>query len=75
MLVIADFDSYFYSVRSRDKITEMLTEDKYAQIFEWETTTSQDARAKVPENELKEEKILMMHEVAGRPKYIYLSFW
>lgn len=40
MLVIADFDNYFYAVRNQDKLTEMITDDRYAGLFTWETTTS-----------------------------------
>ena len=74
MLVIADFDTYFYNVRRADKITEMLTDPKFADLFTWEVSTSWDAKAKIKENELKEEKILMMHEMHGRPKYVHLRF-
>lgn len=45
MLVVADFDNYFYAVRKPDHISRMIVEDEYAGIFTWETTTSYDASA------------------------------
>ena len=74
MLVIADFDNYFYAVRNQDKLTEMITDDRYAGLFTWETTTSQDAKAKIPANELKPEMILLKSESHLRPKYIQIKF-
>ena len=40
----------------------MITDPSKAHIFEWETTTSYDAVARIPENELKPEHVLMMSE-------------
>ena len=45
MLVVADFDNFFYAVRKPDHISRMITDDKYADILTWETTTSSDAAA------------------------------
>ena len=73
MLVIADFDNYFYAVRNTDALTAMITDDRYANLFVWETTTSSDAKAKIPENELKPENILLKVEADQRPKYIHLK--
>mmetsp|Transcript_4711 Transcript_4711/g.6205 ORF Transcript_4711/g.6205 Transcript_4711/m.6205 type:complete len:117 (-) Transcript_4711:149-499(-) len=73
MLVLADFDNYFYSMRTPDHITRMITDDEYANIFTWETTTSFDAVAKIKENELASESILLAEEVHLRPKYIRMS--
>ena len=64
MLVVADFDNYFYSVRNPDHISRMITEDKFAHIFTWETSTSYDAKAEIPENELKPEMVLLKEEQA-----------
>ena len=74
MLVIADFDTYFYNVRMRDHITAVLTEGHYSSIFTWEVTTSSDANAVLKENELKEEIILLNHEKDQRPRHIHLPF-
>ena len=74
MLVVADFDNYFYSVRSPDHISRMISEDRFAHIFTWETTTSYDASAQIPENELKPESVLLMSEREQRPKYIRIQF-
>ena len=73
MLVIAEFDNYFYAVRNKDTLTTMITDDRYANLFVWETTTSSDAKAKIPENELKPENILLKVEADQRPKYIHLK--
>ena len=37
-------------------------------------TTSYDAKARIKENELREEMVLMKDEMALRPKYIYCSW-
>lgn len=75
MLIIAEFDNYFYSVRdNEDGIKSMITESLYDSIFTWETTTSPDACAKIPENELKPEKILLASEKDMRPQYIKMEF-
>lgn len=46
MLVIADFDNYFYNARS--SINKIITDDRYASIFTWEVTSSYDGAAKIP---------------------------
>jgi hypothetical protein len=74
MLVISDFDNYFYAVRNPDILNELINDERYASLFTWETTTSDDACAKIPENELKPEKVLMQHETHMRPKYIKVKF-
>lgn len=74
MLVIADFDNYFYAVRNIDSVNRLLSDDKFSSIFTWETTTSYDAKAKIKENELRQELVLMKHEMDLRPKYIFLRF-
>ena len=74
MLVIADFDNYFYAVRNYDSINALLSDEKYLSIFTWETTTSYDAKFKIKENELREEMILMKNEMHLRPKYIHIRF-
>ena len=33
MLVIADFDNYFYAVRNYDSINALLSDEKYLSIF------------------------------------------
>ena len=43
MLVIADFDNYFYAVRNPDEINLLISDEYYAGILTWETTTSYDA--------------------------------
>ena len=43
MLVLAEFDNFFYEMRSADEITRMLVETKFSFIFRWETTTSFEA--------------------------------
>ena len=45
MLVLAEFDNFFYMMRSSDEITSMMVEEKFTYIFCWETTTSYDAAA------------------------------
>ena len=45
MLVIADFDNYFYAVRNPDGINKLISDDYYSGILTWETTTSYDAQA------------------------------
>ena len=75
MLIIAEFDNYFHSVRDNaDDIKSMITDSTYDKIFVWETTTSRDACAKIPENELKPEMTLLACEKDLRPKYILLEF-
>jgi len=74
MLIVADFDNYFYAVRSRDKISEYIVRDEYANLFVWETTTSRDAHARIPENELAKENILSLKEMHLRPKYIAITW-
>ena len=74
MLVVADFDNYFYSVRNPDHISRMIHDESLAHIYKWETTTSFDACAEIPENMLKCEKVLMMCESHERPKYIRMKF-
>ena len=67
MLVIADFDNYFYAVRNYDSVNALLSDPRYLSIFTWETTTSYDAKFKIKENELREEMILMKNEMHLRP--------
>ena len=74
MLVIADFDNYFYSVRNYDSVNQLLSSDRFVSIFTWETTTSYDAKAQIKENELREEMVLMKNEMSERPKYIHIRF-
>ena len=74
MLVIADFDNYFYAVRNPDSINLIISDEYYSGILTWETTTSYDSQAQVPENELQNEMVLMMSEMCMRPKYIHLKF-
>ena len=45
MLVIADFDNYFYAVRNPDSINLLISDEYYSGILTWETTTSYDAQA------------------------------
>ena len=40
MLVVTEFDNFFYMMRSSDEITSMMVEEKFSYIFCWETTTS-----------------------------------
>ena len=75
MIVIADFDNYFYAIRRDDPIAKFNENKQLARIFTWETTTSNDASAKIPENMLKPETVLLKNEAHLRPKYIYLRFW
>ena len=70
MLVVADFDTYFYAARKSDVISSLLQDKRYSSIFAWETTTSYDACAKIPENKLKKEVALMTFEQHLRPEYI-----
>ena len=74
MLVIADFDNYFYMIRRSDSSTKIIHDPNYSRVFTWETTSSQDAAAKIPENELNPENVLILEEVHLRPKYIYLKW-
>ena len=74
MLVIADFDSYFYNIRIKDSINDIITEERYSKILTWETTTSIDAAAKIPANELVQENILIKEEKNERPQYIHIAF-
>ena len=67
MLVIADFDNYFYAVRNFDSVNQLLSDERFISIFTWETSTSYDAKAKIKENELREEMILMNEEKHLRP--------
>ena len=62
MLVVADFDTFFYAARSTDVITSLLQDERYSSIFTWETTTSYDASARIPENKLKKEVALLSFE-------------
>mmetsp|Transcript_28117 Transcript_28117/g.37528 ORF Transcript_28117/g.37528 Transcript_28117/m.37528 type:complete len:96 (+) Transcript_28117:358-645(+) len=62
MLVVADFDNYFYMVRAVDHVSAMITDPIHATVFKWETTTSYDALAQVPENELAPEAALLKIE-------------
>ena len=66
MLVIADFDQYFYALRDKDHITELIETGKYAKIRTWEVTTSRDAVLKCAENELKPESILQEEGLSKR---------
>ena len=75
MLVIADFDNYFYAMRRDDPISQFNNDENYSSLLKWETTTSYDSCAKIPGNELKPEMILMQNETHLRPKYIYMSFF
>ena len=50
MLVLAEFDNFFYEMRSADEITRMLVETKFSFIFRWETTTSFEAAKQIEEN-------------------------
>ena len=45
MLVLVEFDNFFYMMRSSDEITSMMIEENFSYIFCWETTTSYDAAA------------------------------
>ena len=72
ILVVAQFDDYFYKMRAKDEITNMVENSKTA--FRWETTTSFDAIAKIKENELEPENVLLTKEKNLRPKYIRISF-
>jgi len=74
MLVISDFDNYFYAVRNPDIINDLINDPRYESLFTWETTTSDDATAKISENELKPERVLMTREAHMRPKYIKITF-
>ena len=61
MLVIADFDNYFYN--PRNSVNKIISDDRYASIFSWEVTSSYDGAAKIPENELAPEMVLMNMEM------------
>jgi len=74
MLVIADFDNFFFAVRDADLLKNMISDNSFGFIFTWEVTTSSDAKAQIPENELREEKILVSKEASLRPKYIFVKF-
>ena len=45
MLVIADFDNYFYASRAADPVNLIINDDQYASVCIWEVTTSYDAKA------------------------------
>ena len=67
MLVVADFDNYFYVTRAPDIVSAMITNPDKAKVFVWETTTSSLAEAQIPENELAEEYVLFEDEATQRP--------
>jgi len=67
MLVVADFDNYFYSVRDHDNVSNMITDPTHAKVFTWETTTSYDALAEISQNELAPECVLVQKEMGQRP--------
>ena len=52
MLVIAEFDNYFYTIREDDIVKRIVTDELYEDMFTWEVSTSVDARAKIKENEM-----------------------
>ena len=74
MLVIADFDNYFYASRAADPVNLIINDDQYASVCIWEVTTSYDAKAQIPENELAKENTLLSMEMHQRPKYIHMKF-
>ena len=63
MLVIADFDNYFYATRNSDRINRLIIDERYESVFKWEITSSYDGQAKVPENSLACETILLHMEM------------
>ena len=71
MLVVAEFDNFFYRMRSADDCTRMLTGE--TDIFKWETSTSADAAAKTEKNKLAPESVLRTEDMHERPEYIRYS--
>ena len=54
ILVISEFDDYFYAVSGQKKLKEYVTEDKYENLLTFETTSSAAAKAEIDAHKLEE---------------------
>lgn len=62
--VIADFDNFFYgAIGGDDPMKDMITNSAYDDLFKICKTTSRNAKAKIPENELQDD---CCHALGGK---------
>ena len=74
VLVIVDFGGYFYALNPNTKNKEIITKEKYKQLFKWEVTTSKSAMYPVPGNKMEPEYYLPKELQHLRPQYIYMGW-
>ena len=74
ILVISEFDDYFYTISGQQIYKDMITEDKYAELLKIETTSSKSARARIPEHKIMEVELKddQFFRNKKRPEYIFI---
>ena len=55
LVVIAEFDDYFYESSDFPELQDVITDPKCEEFLIWQTTTSYDAIHMIPENRLKKQ--------------------
>ena len=74
VLVISDFDNYFYNINRYDEKKKLITCEEYDRLKTIQQTSSREAKAKIEEHKLAKIEIETAESTACRPEYIYIGF-